>query len=145
MSSGSELSGDLVQPLLGPIRPVLVMTDSCLKLSYPIFSPSKLTGDVATRLHGVLITGLGSIGRLANHLQDQPARLLKRIASFGLAIRRKKGTTASAMAALRLLMALTLTRGRLGRRQIPLPICPLDSCGLLVWPQRRSVRSVVGA
>jgi hypothetical protein len=60
--------------------------DLHLKLSYPIFSPSKLTGEFATLLHGLLITGLGSIGGLANHLQDRVPRLLKRIASFGLAV-----------------------------------------------------------
>src|SRR5271169_2344079 len=66
---------DLVQPLLGPIRSILMTPDLHLKLLYPIFSPSKLTGEFATRLHGLLITGLGCIGRLANHLQDQVARL----------------------------------------------------------------------
>jgi hypothetical protein len=120
-----NLHRDLVQPLLGPIRSILMTSDLHFKLSYPIFSHSKLTGEFATRLHGLLITGLGSIGGLADHLQDQVARLLKRIASFGLLLGLgAKGTTASVMAALRLLMALTPTRGRLGRRQISPPIYP---------------------
>jgi hypothetical protein len=41
---------------------------------------------------GLLITCLGSIGRFANHLQNQVTRLLKRIASFGLAVQfRRQG------------------------------------------------------
>jgi hypothetical protein len=87
-----NLHRDLVQPLLGPIRSILMTSDLHFKLSYPIFSHSKLTGEFATRLHGLLITGLGSIGGLANHLQNQVPRLRKRIASFGLAARlRRKG------------------------------------------------------
>jgi len=39
-----NLHRDLVQPLLGSIRPILVMPDLYLKLSYPIFGRSKLTG-----------------------------------------------------------------------------------------------------
>ena len=39
-----NLHRDLVQPLLGPIRPILVTPDLYLKLSYPIFGRSKLTG-----------------------------------------------------------------------------------------------------
>jgi hypothetical protein len=35
---------DLIQPLLGLIRPVLLMAELGLKLSYPIFGPSKLSG-----------------------------------------------------------------------------------------------------
>ena len=38
------LHRDLIQPLLGPIRPVMVMPNLYLKLSYPFFSPSKLSG-----------------------------------------------------------------------------------------------------
>ena len=39
-----NLHRDLIQPLLGPIRSVLVTPDLCLKLSYPVFGPSKLSG-----------------------------------------------------------------------------------------------------
>jgi hypothetical protein len=35
---------DLIQPLLRPIRPILVMSNLCLKLSNPAFSRSNLTG-----------------------------------------------------------------------------------------------------
>jgi hypothetical protein len=38
-----NLHRDLVQPLLGSIRPILVTPDLYLKLSYPIFGRSKLT------------------------------------------------------------------------------------------------------
>jgi hypothetical protein len=34
----------LIQPLLGPIRPILVMSNLCLKLSNPAFSGSNLIG-----------------------------------------------------------------------------------------------------
>jgi hypothetical protein len=39
-----NLHRDLIQPLLGPIRPVLVMPNLCLKLSHPAFSGSNLPG-----------------------------------------------------------------------------------------------------
>ena len=39
-----NLHRDLIQPLLGPIRPILVMSNLCLKLSNPAFSGSNLTG-----------------------------------------------------------------------------------------------------
>ena len=79
-----NLHRDLIQPFLGPIRPVLVTPDLYLKLSYPIFGRSKLTDSLRASFHGLLIICLGSIGRLANHFQNQVARLLKRIAVSGL-------------------------------------------------------------
>ena len=39
-----NLHRDLIQPLLGPIRSILVTPNLYLKLSYPIFGPSKLAG-----------------------------------------------------------------------------------------------------
>jgi hypothetical protein len=39
-----NLHRDLMQPSLGSIRPVRVLADFCLKLSYPVFSTSKLSG-----------------------------------------------------------------------------------------------------
>jgi hypothetical protein len=39
-----NLYGDLIQPFLGPIRPVLVMPNLCLKLSHPAFGSSNSTG-----------------------------------------------------------------------------------------------------
>ena len=39
-----NLHRDLIQPLLGPIRPVLVMPNLCLKLSHSAFSGSNLPG-----------------------------------------------------------------------------------------------------
>ena len=39
-----NLYRDLIQPFLGPVCPFLVMPDLCLKLSYPVFSSSKLSG-----------------------------------------------------------------------------------------------------
>jgi hypothetical protein len=38
-----NLYGDLIQPFLGPIRPVLVMPNLCLKLAHSAFSGSNLT------------------------------------------------------------------------------------------------------
>ena len=38
------LHRDLMQPSLGSIRPVLLLVDFCLELSYPVFSTSKLSG-----------------------------------------------------------------------------------------------------
>jgi hypothetical protein len=39
-----NLYRDLIQPFLGPIRPVLVMPNLRLKLAHPAFSGSNLTG-----------------------------------------------------------------------------------------------------
>ena len=39
-----NLHRDLMQPSLGSIRPLRVLADFCLKLSYPVFSTSKLSG-----------------------------------------------------------------------------------------------------
>jgi hypothetical protein len=39
-----NLYRDLMQPSLGSIRPLLVVPGVCLKLSYPVFSTSKLSG-----------------------------------------------------------------------------------------------------
>jgi hypothetical protein len=38
-----DLNRDLMQPSLGPLRPVLIMPGISLKLSYPIFSGAKLS------------------------------------------------------------------------------------------------------
>ncbi len=37
-----NLYRDLVQPPLGPVRPVLVMPNVCLELPYPVFGGAKL-------------------------------------------------------------------------------------------------------
>ena len=38
-----NLNRDLIQPSLGPVCPLLVMADACLKFSYPVFSGSNFS------------------------------------------------------------------------------------------------------
>ena len=68
-----------MEPLLRPIRPVFLMADFCLKLFHPVFGPTKLRGQFATCLDGLLVTCLGITCRLPHHVQDQMARLFERI------------------------------------------------------------------
>ena len=58
--SCSNLHRDLIQPLLGPIRPVLVMPNLCLKLSHPAFSGSNLPGKFVSHFYGLLAICLSS-------------------------------------------------------------------------------------
>ena len=68
-----------MEPLLRPIRPVFLMADFCLKLFHSVFGPTKLCGQFATRLDGLLVTCLGITCRLSDHIQNQMARLFERI------------------------------------------------------------------
>jgi hypothetical protein len=53
-----------MEPLLRPIRPVFLMADFCLKLFHSVFGPTKLCGQFAIRLAGLLVTCLGITCRL---------------------------------------------------------------------------------
>ena len=39
-----NLYRDLIQPPLGPICPIVVIADFCVKLPYPVFGAAKLSG-----------------------------------------------------------------------------------------------------
>jgi hypothetical protein len=87
-----NLHRDLIQPLLGPIRPVLVMPNLCLKLSHPAFSGSNLPGKFVSHFYGLLAICLSSTSRSVQQAQNCLACSVKRIASFGPTVRfRRKG------------------------------------------------------
>jgi hypothetical protein len=87
-----NLHRDLIQPLLGPIRPVLVMPNLCLKLSHPAFSGSNLPGKFVSHFYGLLAICLSSTSRSVQQAQNCLACSVKRITSFGPTVRfRRKG------------------------------------------------------
>jgi hypothetical protein len=79
-----NLYRDLIQPSLSPVCPVLVMPGRCLRVSYPVFSGAKLSRQLVSHFHGLLIVCLGSIGRLVKQAQNRLACCVKRVASFQL-------------------------------------------------------------
>jgi hypothetical protein len=75
---------------LGPIRPVLVMPNLCLKLSHPAFSGSNLPGKFFSHFYGLLAICLSSTSRSVQQAQNCLA-CLSNIASFGPTVRFRKG------------------------------------------------------
>jgi len=51
-----------MQPSLGSIRPVRVLADYCLKLSYPVFSGPELSGYLMGHRESLLVLCLGISG-----------------------------------------------------------------------------------
>ena len=77
-----NLYRDLIQPSLGPIRPLLVMPGFCLKLPYPIFGAAKLSGQLVSHFDGLLVICLSITRRLVEQPQNCLACPVKWIARF---------------------------------------------------------------
>ena len=76
-----------MQPPLGPVCPVLMVPDLCLKLSYSVFSVSELSGQLMSRRESMLVLCLGIIGRAVNQPQNGLGCQVNWIAIFWLGVR----------------------------------------------------------
>jgi hypothetical protein len=82
-----DLQGDLMEPPLGPIRPLLMVPDMGLKLAYPFLGGTKLGRQLVCHLERLLVVCLGSGGRPVNQSQNGLRRPIQRIASFRFGFR----------------------------------------------------------
>jgi hypothetical protein len=77
-----NLQRDSMQPSLGSVRPLRVLTDFCLKLPYSVFGGAKLSRQLVSHFDGVLVICLGITRRPVEQPQDCLACPVKWIARF---------------------------------------------------------------
>ena len=77
-----NLQRDSVQPLLGSIRPVLVVANGDLKFSYPVFSRPQLRRQLMSHVKSLLVLRLSSGGCAVKQSQNRLGCLVDTIRGF---------------------------------------------------------------
>ena len=78
-----DLGENLVQPLLGAIRSLLVISYVRFQLCDPVFGRTKFLREFLRKFDGVLTVRLGYTGGLVQQTQDTSAGAIQFIALFG--------------------------------------------------------------
>ena len=78
-----NLGEDLMEPLLGAIRSLLIVSYVRLELRDPVFSRTKFVRELLSKLEGMLTIRLGDAGRLVQQTENAATSAIQFIALVG--------------------------------------------------------------